>query len=110
MARRSVMLSYRYVQGLPVRIVCRPAVGVTHSPVHRRRLDLARLHLSHHEKVPELRLPYITLGQPLGNGGILMLHGTTGHGDRFLSYDFGGELFAPTNTKSRNRPRKEASR
>jgi homoserine O-acetyltransferase len=47
------------------------------------------------EKMPELRLHYTTLGKLSGNNAILVLHGTTGHGDRFLSHDFGGMLFGP---------------
>ena len=47
------------------------------------------------EKMPELRMHYTTLGKPAGNNAVLILHGTTGHGSRFLSYDFGGVLFGP---------------
>ena len=47
------------------------------------------------EKLPELRLHYTTLGKPDGNNAVLILHGTTGQGGRFLGYDFGGVLFGP---------------
>jgi homoserine O-acetyltransferase len=47
------------------------------------------------EKLPEVRLHYTTLGKLSGNNAVLIMHGTTGHGDRFLSYDFGGVLFGP---------------
>jgi homoserine O-acetyltransferase len=47
------------------------------------------------EKLTDLRLHYTTVGQPRGNNAVLILHGTTGRGDRFLSYDFGGQLFGP---------------
>jgi homoserine O-acetyltransferase/O-succinyltransferase len=47
------------------------------------------------EKADELRLHYTSLGKLSGNNAVLILHGTTGHGDRFLGYDFGGVLFGP---------------
>jgi homoserine O-acetyltransferase len=47
------------------------------------------------ETLPELRLHYTTLGKLTGNNAVLILHGTTGRGSRFLAQDFGGELFGP---------------
>ena len=47
------------------------------------------------ETLPELRLHYTTLGKLTGNNAVLILHGTTGHGSRFLAQDFGGVLFGP---------------
>src|SRR5437763_957072 len=51
------------------------------------------------ETLAELRLHYITLGGPsrdsagrVGNA-VLVLHGTGGRGDSFLSESFSGELF-----------------
>ena len=51
------------------------------------------------EKLPELRLHYITLGSPERDAAghvrnaVLILHGTGGIGRNFLSAEFGGELF-----------------
>src|SRR5690349_14791671 len=47
------------------------------------------------ETLPELRLHYTTLGKLDGNNAVLIVHGTTGEGSRFLAYDFGGVLFGP---------------
>jgi homoserine O-acetyltransferase len=51
------------------------------------------------ETLPELRIHYRTLGEPRRNGrgivtnAVLLMHGTTGSGDGFLSGRFGGVLF-----------------
>jgi len=51
------------------------------------------------EKLPQLRLHYITLGSPERDAAghvrnaVLILHGTGGIGRSFLSTEFGGELF-----------------
>jgi homoserine O-acetyltransferase/O-succinyltransferase len=51
------------------------------------------------EKLPELRMHYRTLGQPVSdkNGivrnAVLILHGTTGSSTQFLRPEFAGELF-----------------
>ena len=53
------------------------------------------------ELLPELRLHYTTLGQPIRDAAgvvrnaVLILHGTTGSGSGFLSPAFAGELFGP---------------
>ena len=46
------------------------------------------------ETLPELKLPYTTLGDPK-NEAVLVLHGTTGSGTGLLAPAFGGELFGP---------------
>lgn len=46
------------------------------------------------EVLPELRLNYFTVGAPSGEP-VLVLHGTVGSGDGFLTPRFGGELFGP---------------
>ncbi len=46
------------------------------------------------EVLPELRLNYVTVGEPTGEP-VLVLHGTTGSGMGMLSPAFGGELFGP---------------
>ena len=53
------------------------------------------------ETMPELRMHYITLGQPrrdasgTARNAVMVLHGTTGSGGGFTSRTFGGELFGP---------------
>jgi homoserine O-acetyltransferase len=50
------------------------------------------------ETLPELRLHYMTFGQPARTGAsnaILILHGTGGSGRQFLSPQFAGVLFGP---------------
>ncbi len=51
------------------------------------------------EVLPELRMHYLTLGQPkrdnngIVNNAVLILHGTTGNGSNFIRAEFAGELF-----------------
>jgi len=51
------------------------------------------------EELPELRIHYRTLGNPLRDSGgrvtnaVLILHGTTGSGNQFIRPEFAGELF-----------------
>jgi homoserine O-acetyltransferase len=51
--------------------------------------------------LPELRIHYVTLGAPRRDASgtvrnaVLILHGTTGNGEGFLSPQFAGELFGP---------------
>ena len=53
------------------------------------------------ETVPELRIHYRTLGQPVRDAkgivtnAVLITHGTTGSGAQFIRPDFAGELFGP---------------
>ncbi|MDB5397979.1 MAG: metA [Rhodospirillales bacterium] len=53
------------------------------------------------ETLPELRLHYTTLGQPVRDSkgrvtnAVLILHGTGGNGNQFLLPQFAGVLFAP---------------
>jgi homoserine O-acetyltransferase len=53
------------------------------------------------ETLPELRIHYITMGQPRRNASgrvenaVIVNHGTTGSGDAFTSRTFAGELFGP---------------
>ena len=46
------------------------------------------------EVLPELRLNYVTVGDPSGEP-VLILHGTTGSGIGMANPAFGGELFGP---------------
>ncbi|HSB54540.1 MAG TPA: hypothetical protein VLD58_09300, partial [Gemmatimonadales bacterium] len=53
------------------------------------------------ETLPELRLHYTALGQPVKDAAgvtrnaVLIMHGTTGSGRGFLSANFAGQLFGP---------------
>jgi homoserine O-acetyltransferase/O-succinyltransferase len=53
------------------------------------------------EAIPELRLHYVTIGQPRRDAGgtvrnaVLILHGTGGTGRQFLSRNFADVLFSP---------------
>src|SRR5258707_8608259 len=46
------------------------------------------------ETLPELRLHYTTIGSPTGDA-VLIMHGTGGNGQGFVSQGFAGELFGP---------------
>jgi len=46
------------------------------------------------EVLPELRLNYLTVGDPSGEP-VLILHGTSGAGSNYLNNNFAGELFGP---------------
>jgi homoserine O-acetyltransferase len=46
------------------------------------------------EVLPELRLHYMTLGAPTGEG-VLVLHGSSGSGETMMAKSFAGELFGP---------------
>jgi homoserine O-acetyltransferase len=46
------------------------------------------------EVMPDLRLHYMTVGEPSGQP-VLILHGTTGNGPTMLTPAFAGELFGP---------------
>jgi homoserine O-acetyltransferase/O-succinyltransferase len=53
------------------------------------------------EKLPELRIHYITIGRPrrtaagIVRNAVLIMHGTTGNGTGFTARTFAGELFGP---------------
>jgi homoserine O-acetyltransferase/O-succinyltransferase len=53
------------------------------------------------EKLPELRIHYMTLGTPRRDAGghltnaVLIMHGTTGSGQQFARKQFADELFGP---------------
>src|SRR6185503_17106660 len=53
------------------------------------------------EKLPELRIHYVTLGTPRRDAGghvanaVLIMHGTTGSGQQFARKQFADELFGP---------------
>jgi len=80
-----------------------PANPVTRSSVPLREGDavLREFRFESGEFLPELRIHYLTLGQPVrdasgrvGNA-VLILHGTGGTGRQFLAPQFAGVLYGP---------------
>ena len=75
------------------------AVGRLH--VVQGDFHLQNFHFADGETLPDLRLHYRTLGTPVREASgrvrnaVLILHGTGGAGDNFLSDDFAGVLFQP---------------
>lgn len=55
---------------------------------------LTNFRFSTGEVMPELRINYVTVGEPSGEP-VLILHGTTGSGRGMLNTGFAGELFGP---------------
>ncbi|HZL36396.1 MAG TPA: alpha/beta fold hydrolase [Tepidisphaeraceae bacterium] len=61
---------------------------------------IANFHFKSGQSLPELRMHYRTLGQPMRDGkgmvrnAVLIMHGTTGSGAQFIRSEFAGELFA----------------
>ncbi|PZN99948.1 MAG: hypothetical protein DCF28_12245 [Alphaproteobacteria bacterium] len=64
-------------------------------------VDLGAFETSSGATIPDLKMHYRTLGQPVSDGSgrvtnaVLLLHGTGGTGAQFLSPQFAGELFGP---------------
>jgi homoserine O-acetyltransferase len=64
-------------------------------------VDLGAFVTSGGATIPDLKMHYRTLGQPVSDGSgrvtnaVLLLHGTGGTGAQFLSPQFAGELFGP---------------
>src|SRR5579871_3635722 len=62
---------------------------------------ISHFHFECGDSLPELRIHYTTIGHPVkdANGrttnAVLIMHGTTGAGNQFLSKTFGEELFRP---------------
>ena len=46
------------------------------------------------EVLPELKLHYVTIGEPTGEP-VLVLHGSSGSGQTMMGKNFAGELFGP---------------
>jgi homoserine O-acetyltransferase len=91
----AVVVPHSYLRPLFLILAALPLWAQTTAPPVEGDFTVRDFTFHTGEKLPELRLHYTTLGKPAGNNAVLILHGTTGHGDRFLSYDFGGELFGP---------------
>lgn len=76
------------------------ALAQTFSPVEGT-VDLGAFQTSRGATIPELKMHYRTLGQPVTDAAgrvtnaVLLLHGTGGTGAQFLSPQFAGELFGP---------------
>jgi homoserine O-acetyltransferase len=69
------------------------SAALAQEPVRREGDWIARDFRFHTGEVTsELRLHYVTLGEPSGEP-VLVLHGTTGSGAALLSPAFGSELF-----------------
>ncbi len=64
-------------------------------------VDLKDFKFTSGEKLPVLRIHYLTLGTPIRDAAgqianaVLVLHGTGGSGRQFLSPQFAGELYGP---------------
>ena len=71
------------------------SIAAADYPVPKQGEWIARNFVLHTgEVMPELRLHYLTLGQPTGIP-VVVLHGTSGSGEATLTPAFAGELFGP---------------
>jgi homoserine O-acetyltransferase len=119
--KRGIRLSFLLLFVASCGSPARPPVGaVTAAPASRASaVDSARIpldvgleagegefvvrdfHFESGETLPELRLHYTTLGNPVRDAAghttnaVLILHGTTGSGRQFLQPQFASELFLP---------------
>ncbi|MEI6162182.1 MAG: alpha/beta fold hydrolase, partial [Roseococcus sp.] len=82
--------------GLLAPVLCSPFLASAQTPPTPRPSSWIARDFRFHtgEVMPELRLNYITLGEPSGQP-VLILHGTGGTGAGMLSPAFGGQLFGP---------------
>lgn len=77
-------------------------------PVHGDFI-LHDFRFSNGESLPEVRMHYFTLGKPAHDSAgrvmnaVLLLHGTNGRGDNFLTAGFAGELFGAGQPLDANR-------
>ena len=84
--------------GVCMMVMGSAAVGQTGAPVFTGQQEGVwvakdfRFHTG--EVLPELKLGYVTLGNP-AHEAVVILHGTTGSGKGMLNPAFGGELFGP---------------
>jgi homoserine O-acetyltransferase/O-succinyltransferase len=87
------------------------AHGQTNAPAEVRESDFALQDFAFDAggKLPQLRLHYRSLGQPIRDrdgeivNAVLILHGTGGSGAQFLRPQFAGELFGPGQLLDTNR-------
>jgi homoserine O-acetyltransferase len=86
---------------LPVTLVCSLGVAANYPNPPESDFVLHNFKFTSGETLPELRIHYRTLGEPvkgkdgLTNNGVLIMHGTTGSGAQFIRPEFAGELFGP---------------
>jgi len=79
----------------------RPTYPPTHWPIQNATYHIHDFHFESGETLPDLRLHYVTLGQPhRGPDGhtdnaVLLLHGTGGNAHNFLGPIFADVLFGP---------------
>ncbi|MFZ0638821.1 MAG: alpha/beta fold hydrolase [Candidatus Acidiferrales bacterium] len=77
------------------------ATQTEHWATHEGDFVVHNFHFHDGETLPDLRLHYTTLGQPVRNAqgrvtnAVLILHGTGGTGQQFLRPVFAGVLFGP---------------
>jgi homoserine O-acetyltransferase len=86
----------------PVLVLLLTALCAAEYPTPREgNFVLRNVDFASGESLPEVRMHYLTLGQPqrdekgIVRNAILILHGTTGSGSQFLRPEFADELFGP---------------
>jgi len=78
-----------------------PLPAADYPPPKENDFVLHNFKFSSGQTLPELRIHYRTLGQPvkgaagLTSNAVLIMHGTTGSGAQFIRPEFAGELFGP---------------
>jgi homoserine O-acetyltransferase len=90
----------RALLGLPLAVTCWAQSTPSHYPEQTESDFVVRnFAFKSGETLPELRLHYITIGKPVPDASghvsnaVLIMHGTGGNGNGFLSERFGDELF-----------------
>lgn len=82
-------------------LALQPAFAAERWPVKRGDFTIRNFHFGDGETLTQLRIHYCTLGTPVRDASskvrnaVLILHGTSGAGDNFLTDDFAGVLFGP---------------
>ncbi|HXS72706.1 MAG TPA: alpha/beta fold hydrolase [Rhodanobacteraceae bacterium] len=82
-------------------LAAQPAFAAERWPVKQGDFTIRDFHFGDGETLPQLRTHYRTLGTPARDpsgkvrNAVLILHGTSGAGDNFLTDDFAGVLFGP---------------
>ncbi|HEY5106492.1 MAG TPA: alpha/beta fold hydrolase [Caulobacteraceae bacterium] len=77
-----------------------PPIPAAYHP-HEGDFVIRDFHFRSGERLPALKLHYLTLGTPVSDAtgavtnAVLILHGTGGSGRQFLSPQFAGELYGP---------------
>ena len=81
--------------------VAQPLIGADYPTPQEGDYQIENFEFASGEVLPELNLHYTTIGEPRRDASgtvrnaVLIMHGTTGSGDGFLSERFAGELFGP---------------